>query len=169
MAWAPLLVSCTWPHMEEPADQIRDQVRNQIPPCIAPTSPIAVQQQSGHLDKPLGPAGHAEPKRRLGSTAGSPQCALQQCLQVCISVLLRPWFKLPSYYILTWFLLAGPKLNLQVAECSIVFPFTHDTAEQLSQAMTQLLQTFSEKQKAERPKRWPMMEFRCQGGPWLCL
>ena len=60
---------------------------------------------------------------------------------------------------------SGPQLNLQVAECSIVFPFTHDTAQQLSQAMTQLLQTFSEKQKAERPKRWPMMEFRCQGEP----
>ena len=111
------------------------------------------------------PAGHAELKLRLGSAAGSPQCALQQCLQVCNSLLHVPQVAM----VLTSFLVAGPKLNLQVAECSIVFPFTHDTAQQLSQAMTQLLQTFSEKQKAERPKRWPMMEFRCQGGPWLCL
>ena len=108
------------------------------------------------------PAGHAEPELRLGSAASSPQCALQQFLQVCISQ-----FAVPASccHHTDMFPSAGPKLNLQVAECSIVFPFTHDTAQQLSQAMTQLLQTFSEKQKAERPKRWPMMEFRCQGEP----
>ena len=143
------------------SDQRSGQGRK-IPPCIVPISPIAVQQQCGRPDRPPVPAGHAEPKVRLGSAAGSPQCALQQCLQVCISLLPRPCF---NGHHTDLFPVAGPKLNLQVAECSIVFPFTHDTAQQLSQAMTQLLQTFSEKQKAQRPKRWPMMEFRCQGEP----
>ena len=89
--------------------------------------------------------------------------SVYRCASVCCTTVVQ------VAMVLTSFLLAGPKLNLQVAECSIQFPFTQDTAQQLSQAMTQLLQTFSEKQKAERPKRWPMMEFRCSGGPWLCL
>lgn len=44
-------------------------------------------------------------------------------------------------------------------------PFQPEQAQQLDAAFKQLLATFAEKAKAERPKRWEMMELRFKGTP----
>ncbi|KAI8464191.1 MAG: hypothetical protein J3K34DRAFT_396805 [Monoraphidium minutum] len=52
---------------------------------------------------------------------------------------------------------------LHVGETTVGVPFTRDQAQQLDAAFQQLLKTFAEKQKAERPKRWEMLEVRFKG------
>jgi bisphosphoglycerate-independent phosphoglycerate mutase (AlkP superfamily) len=56
----------------------------------------------------------------------------------------------------------GTSLTFNIAETSITFPFHKDQARQLSSSITELIQTFAAKQKAERPKRWKMMEYKYQ-------
>ena len=57
----------------------------------------------------------------------------------------------------------GQKLALHVAETTISFPFTPQQAHNMSASIRGLLETFAAKQKAERPKRWDMMEYRYKG------
>ncbi|KIY95390.1 hypothetical protein MNEG_12573 [Monoraphidium neglectum] len=57
------------------------------------------------------------------------------------------------------------KLMLHVGETTIGVPFSRAQADQLDSAIKQLLTTFAEKQKAERPRRWEMMEVRFKGDP----
>jgi hypothetical protein len=48
-------------------------------------------------------------------------------------------------------------------------PVTKEQAAQLRESVQSLLKTFAEKQKAERPKRWDMMEYRLSGNtPITC-
>lgn len=54
----------------------------------------------------------------------------------------------------------GTSLTFNVAETSITFPFHRAQAQQLSSSITELIQTFAAKQKAERPRRWNMMEYK---------
>ena len=42
-------------------------------------------------------------------------------------------------------------------------PFEPEQAQQLDAAFKKLLETFAEKAKAQRPKRWDMMECRFKG------
>ena len=58
---------------------------------------------------------------------------------------------------------SGTSLTLQIAETSISFPFQKEQAQQLSNSMTTLIKTFAAKQKAERPRRWDMMEYKFKG------
>ncbi|GFR49047.1 hypothetical protein Agub_g11072 [Astrephomene gubernaculifera] len=51
-------------------------------------------------------------------------------------------------------------LVLHAGETTLSVPLTSDEAQQLQAAFQQLFQTFAEKQKAQRPKRWDMMEWR---------
>jgi hypothetical protein len=60
----------------------------------------------------------------------------------------------------------GQSMAIHVGETTIAFPFKREQAQQLSSSVRTLLETFAEKQKAERPKRWNMMEFK-QKGQWL--
>ena len=57
----------------------------------------------------------------------------------------------------------GTALTLQIAETSISFPFQKEQAQQLSNSITTLIKTFAAKQKAERPRRWDMMEYKYKG------
>ena len=43
------------------------------------------------------------------------------------------------------------------------FPLSKEQAGKLSESVKSLLETFAAKQKAERPKRWDMMEYRLRG------
>lgn len=54
-------------------------------------------------------------------------------------------------------------MAIHVGETTIDFPFKRDQAQQLSASVRGLLETFAEKQKAERPKRWSMMEYKHRG------
>ena len=63
------------------------------------------------------------------------------------------------------FAVAGQKLALHVGETTISFPFTPQQAHSISASLRSLLETFSAKQKAERPRRWDMMEYRYKGTP----
>lgn len=54
-------------------------------------------------------------------------------------------------------------LSLHVGETTISFPFSPERAKQLDGAFNALLQTFATKQKAERPKRYDMMEIKFKG------
>ena len=45
-------------------------------------------------------------------------------------------------------------------DTTVTVPITMDAVKQLQAAVATLLQTFAAKQKAERPQRWPMMEWR---------
>lgn len=49
------------------------------------------------------------------------------------------------------------------SDTTIGVPFTAANARALDAALTELLKTFAEKQKAARPKRWDMMEQRFGG------
>eukprot|EP00877_Chromochloris_zofingiensis_P005412 jgi/Chrzof1/14872/Cz09g19030.t1 len=57
----------------------------------------------------------------------------------------------------------GTQLSLHVGETTITVPFAAEQAQQLTAGFNKLLQTFSDKQKAERPKRWEMMEVKFKG------
>ena len=63
---------------------------------------------------------------------------------------------------------AGQKLALHVGETTISFPFTPQQARNVSASITSLLETFAAKQKAERPRRWDMMEYRYKGMLCAC-
>ena len=55
------------------------------------------------------------------------------------------------------------QLELHVGETTIAFPLRDGAARELSGAITTLLQTLASKQAAERPRRWPAMEFKVEG------
>jgi len=57
------------------------------------------------------------------------------------------------------------QLSLHVGETTISFPFKPQQAQAISSSIKSLLETFAAKQKAERPKRWDMMEYRYKGDP----
>ena len=54
-------------------------------------------------------------------------------------------------------------LTLHIDQTSVTVPFKPENGRDLDGALQVLLQTFAEKQKAERPKRWKSMEFRLSG------
>jgi hypothetical protein len=56
---------------------------------------------------------------------------------------------------------------LHVNETTISFPFEAAQAQEVTTAIKELLQTFKDKQAAERPKRWKAMEYRHKGGALL--
>ena len=62
---------------------------------------------------------------------------------------------------------AGTNLALHVNETTISFPFEAAQAQEITTAIKELLQTFKDKQTAERPKRWKAMEYRHKGGDLL--
>ncbi|PNW83148.1 hypothetical protein CHLRE_06g308600v5 [Chlamydomonas reinhardtii] len=51
-------------------------------------------------------------------------------------------------------------LLLHAGETTISLPFSNEKAQELQVAIQKLFQTFAEKQKAQRPKRWDMMEWQ---------
>ncbi|GIL83222.1 hypothetical protein Vretimale_11270 [Volvox reticuliferus] len=57
-------------------------------------------------------------------------------------------------------LIATRPLVLHAGDTTMTVPFTTEGAHQLQEAFQKLFQTFAEKQKAQRPKRWDMMEWR---------
>ena len=58
---------------------------------------------------------------------------------------------------------AGKNLSLHINETTVSFPFETSNAQDITSALNELLQTFKDKQAAERPKRWKAMEFRHKG------
>lgn len=52
---------------------------------------------------------------------------------------------------------------LHVDQTSISFPLKPESGKELNEGLQVLLQTFADKQKAERPQRWKSMEFRVKG------
>ncbi|GLC48327.1 hypothetical protein PLESTB_000084000 [Pleodorina starrii] len=56
--------------------------------------------------------------------------------------------------------IATRPLLLHAGDATMSVPFTMEQAQQLQAAFQKLFQTFAEKQKAQRPKRWDMMEWR---------
>ena len=66
-----------------------------------------------------------------------------------------------------WLGAGARQLELHVGETTIAFPLRDGAARELSCAITALLQTLAAKQAAERPRRWPAMEFKVKGAPSL--
>ena len=60
-------------------------------------------------------------------------------------------------------------LALHIAETTLSFPLRAAEVRRLSEALTGVMQTFAEKQAAERPKRWPAMEYVFKGALLDCL
>ncbi|CAL5220511.1 g2543 [Coccomyxa viridis] len=58
---------------------------------------------------------------------------------------------------------AGKNLSLHINETTVSFPLETSKAQEITSALNELLQTFKDKQAAERPKRWKPMEFRHKG------
>mmetsp|Transcript_23735 Transcript_23735/g.70415 ORF Transcript_23735/g.70415 Transcript_23735/m.70415 type:complete len:159 (-) Transcript_23735:95-571(-) len=54
---------------------------------------------------------------------------------------------------------AVPTLQLNINDTSLTLPMPVAAAENLRSELRQLLVTFAEKAKAERPRRWPSMEY----------
>ncbi len=54
-------------------------------------------------------------------------------------------------------------MAFHIGETTVSFPFNREQAQKLSGSVKGLLETFAEKQKAERPKRWSMMEYKLKG------
>ena len=52
---------------------------------------------------------------------------------------------------------------MHVNETTISFPFDSSKAEEVTSAFIELLQTFKDKQAAERPKRWKPMDYKYRG------
>jgi hypothetical protein len=59
--------------------------------------------------------------------------------------------------------LRAARLSLHVGETTVQVPFAKASAEDLNATLLALLKTFSEKQQAERPKRWDAMEYKFKG------
>jgi hypothetical protein len=59
---------------------------------------------------------------------------------------------------------AERSLAFHIGETTVSFPFEEKDVTELSAALQGLLATFAAKQRAERPKRWDMMEYRYEGG-----
>lgn len=59
-------------------------------------------------------------------------------------------------------------LAFHIGDTTLAFPMRPDEAARLSEALTGVMQTFAEKQKAERPKRWPALEYVFKGDPAAC-
>ena len=58
---------------------------------------------------------------------------------------------------------AGNNLALHINETTVSFPFEATKVQEVTSALNDLLQTFKDKQAAERPKRWKPMEYRHKG------
>jgi hypothetical protein len=54
-------------------------------------------------------------------------------------------------------------LELHFGDTTVSFPLGVEQAAQLAAAVSGVMHTFAEKQKAERPKRWDAMEFKMKG------
>eukprot|EP00983_Pelagomonas_calceolata_P034919 1093927-Pelagomonas_calceolata.AAC.4 len=55
----------------------------------------------------------------------------------------------------------APLLEMHVSnDTTVSVPISQQAVKQLQAAIAAVLQTFAAKQKAERPQRWPMMEWR---------
>ncbi|CAI5492552.1 unnamed protein product [Closterium sp. Naga37s-1] len=54
-------------------------------------------------------------------------------------------------------------IAFQIGETSLSIPFSVEKAKALDAAISTLLQTFREKEKATRPQRWTTMEYRHAG------
>ena len=60
--------------------------------------------------------------------------------------------------------LDADRLSLHVGETTLTLPFTPQQGAELEDALNALLKTFADKAKAERPRRWEMMEVAWKGG-----
>lgn len=91
---------------------------------------------------------------RQGAACPSAVCP-PSLLAPCISCAPIPW-RLPA---------AQPKaaMSFHIAETTVSFPLRAEEARKLGDALTAVMQTFAEKQKAERPKRWPALEYVFKG------
>ncbi|PRW57478.1 hypothetical protein C2E21_3963 [Chlorella sorokiniana] len=60
---------------------------------------------------------------------------------------------------------AGPAqaLSFHIGETTISFQLRAEEARKLSTALAGVMQTFADKQQAERPKRWPSLEYVFKG------
>ncbi|KAL4441296.1 hypothetical protein ABPG77_011533 [Micractinium sp. CCAP 211/92] len=56
-------------------------------------------------------------------------------------------------------------LAFHIGDTTLSFPLPPSEAARLSTALTGVMQTFADKQKAERPKRWPALEYVFMGDP----
>lgn len=79
------------------------------------------------------------------------------CISACINSTTQPGA------ITVEFAVAGQPLSIHVGETTVSVPVSHEQAAKLRASVQSLLETFAAKQKAERPKRWDMMEFRLAG------
>lgn len=58
-----------------------------------------------------------------------------------------------------------PMLHLHVSsDTTVSIPFSANGGKALQSSLNGLIQTFVDKQKATRPQRWPLLEFRCKVG-----
>ncbi len=60
-------------------------------------------------------------------------------------------------------------MTFHINETALTFPMKPAEAKELSSAITKVMQTFADKQQAQRPKRWEPMEFRIKGKLLLLL
>lgn len=56
-------------------------------------------------------------------------------------------------------------LAFHIGDTTLSFPLRPEEAARLGEALTGVMQTFAEKQKADRPKRWPALEYVFKGDP----
>lgn len=49
-------------------------------------------------------------------------------------------------------------------QTTVLLPFSKEAGAELDAKFKSLLQTFAEKAKAERPKRWEALDYRLKGG-----
>lgn len=59
-------------------------------------------------------------------------------------------------------------MSFHIGETTVSFPLDRASGQELAEAISGVMATFADKAKAERPKRWPAMEFVCKG-EWLRL
>ena len=57
-------------------------------------------------------------------------------------------------------------MSFHIGETTVSFPLDRASGQELAEAISGVMATFADKAKAERPKRWPAMEFACTG-EWL--